>query len=288
MAPQIAQSRRKPVAYETLLIDTTDRVQTIALNRPERLNAWTRQMQTELKDAMYAAGEDAGVRAIILTGTGRGFCAGADIENLQAIGQGQSAGVSDRSLKARRAPDGGSELPDFQLVHSYFPSIPKPIIAAINGPCAGLGLVIALYCDLRFAADNATFTTAFAMRGLIAEHGISWLLPRLCGPANAFDILGSARKFRGAEAKELGVVNRVYPADQLMAETRNYARMLAETVSPRSLAIIKRQLWEAQFQTLAEATVRGNYEMELSFGTEDFKEGVAHFVEKRPARFTGR
>jgi len=276
------------VSYETLLIDTADRVRTITLNRPERLNAWTRQMQSELKDAMFAAGEDAGVRAIILTGAGRGFCSGADIENLQAIQAGGGGSVSDRALKPRRAPAGGSELPDFQLVHSYFPSIPKPIIAAINGPCAGLGLVMALYCDLRFAADNATFTTAFAMRGLIAEHGISWLLPRLCGPQNAFDVLVSARKFKGSEAKELGVVNRVYPVDQLMAETRSYARMLAETVSPRSAAVIKKQLWEAQFQTLAEATVRGNYEMELSFGTEDFKEGVAHFVEKRPARFTGR
>jgi enoyl-CoA hydratase/carnithine racemase len=278
-----------PVAYETLLVDTTDRVRTITLNRPERLNAWTRQMQTDLKDAMFAAGEDEGVRAIILTGAGRGFCAGADIENLQAIGSGQAGQtVSDRSLRARRPPAMGSELPDFQLVHSYFPSIPKPIIAAINGPCAGLGLVIALYCDLRFAAEDATFTTAFAMRGLIAEHGISWLLPKLCGPANAFDILVSARKFKGAEAERLGVVNRAFPQAQLMGEVCNYARMLAETVSPRSAAVIKRQLWEAQFHTLAEATVRGNYEMELSFGTEDFKEGVAHFVEKRPARFTGR
>ncbi len=278
-----------PLAYETLLVDTADRVRTITFNRPERLNAWTRQMQTELKDAMFAAGEDEAVRAIILTGAGRGFCAGADIENLQAIGSGQGGQtVSDRSLRARRAPAMGSELPDFQLVHSYFPSIPKPIIAAINGPCAGLGLVIALYCDLRFAAEDATFTTAFAMRGLIAEHGISWLLPKLCGPSNAFDILVSARKFKGAEAERLGVVNRAFPQAQLMGEARNYARMLAETVSPRSAAVIKRQLWEAQFQTLAEATVRGNYEMELSFGTDDFKEGVAHFVEKRPARFTGR
>jgi enoyl-CoA hydratase/carnithine racemase len=276
------------MTFDNLLIERDAAVAIITFNRPKVLNALNTHTLSELSSAMASFKNDPDVRAIVLTGAGRGLCAGADIENLQAIGQGQSAGVSDRSLKARRAPTGGSELPDFQLVHSYFPSIPKPIIAAINGPCAGLGLVVALYCDLRFAADTATFTTAFAMRGLIAEHGISWLLPRLCGPANAFDILGSARKFRGAEAKELGVVNRVYPADQLMAETRGYARMLAETVSPRSLAIIKRQLWEAQFQTLAEATVRSNYEMELSFGTEDFKEGVAHFVEKRPARFTGR
>ena len=131
------------------------------------------------------------------------------------------------------------------------------------------------------------FTTAFAQRGLIAEHGVSWLLPRLVGLPAAMDLLCSARKFRAPEALSLGLVSRVIPDDKLMAETRAYARLLADTVSPRSVAVMKRQIWEAEFQTLAEATVQANHEMELSFQTADFKEGVAHFLEKRAARFTG-
>jgi enoyl-CoA hydratase/carnithine racemase len=274
------------MAEPTILVDTADRVRTLTLNRPDRLNAWTRDMHVELKDAMHDAAGDPEVRAIILTGAGRGFCAGADMGNLQTIGATGTA--AERSARARPVPAGGSALPDFRMTYSYFPSIPKPIIAAINGPCAGLGLVMALYCDLRFAAENAVFTTAFAARGLIAEHGISWLLPKLVGLSNALDLLMSARKFRAPEALSLGMVNRVLPDASLMAETRTYARLLAETVSPRSTAVMKRQVWEAQFQNLAEATAAANHDMELSFGSADFKEGVAHYVEKRAPRFTGR
>ena len=148
--------------------------------------------------------------------------------------------------------------------------------------------MIPLYADLRFAAESAVFTTAFAQRGLIAEHGVSWLLPRLVGLPAALDLLCSARKFRAPEALSLGLVSRVIADDKLLAETRAYARLMADTVSPRSVAVMKRQVWEAEFQTLAEATVQANHEMDLSFQTADFKEGVAHFLEKRAARFTGR
>jgi enoyl-CoA hydratase/carnithine racemase len=273
------------MAYETVLYDVADRLCTITLNRPERLNAWTRQMHFDLKHAMYRAGADPEVRAIILTGAGRGFCAGADMGGLQAIQAGGATG--DRSTQAEADLPGGSALAEFRMNYSYFPSIPKFIVAAINGPCAGLGLVIPLYADLRFAAESAVFTTAFAQRGLIAEHGVSWLLPRLVGLPAAMDLLCSARKFRAPEALALGLVSRVISDDKLLAETRAYARLLTDTVSPRSVAVIKRQLWEAQFQTLSEATVQANHEMELSFQTADFKEGVAHFLEKRAARFTG-
>lgn len=274
------------MAYETVLYDVTDRICTITLNRPDKLNAWTRQMHLDLKDAMQTAGSDADVRAIILTGAGRGFCAGADMGGLQAIQAG--AGNSDRSTKARSDLPGGSTLAEFRMNYSYFPAIPKFIIAAINGPAAGLGFVIPLYADLRFAAESAVFTTAFAQRGLIAEHGVSWLLPRLVGLPVALDLLCSARKFRAPEALSLGLVNRVIADDKLMGETRAYARLLSDTVSPRSVSVMKRQLWESSFQTLSEATVQANHEMELSFQTEDFKEGVAHFLEKRAARFTGK
>ena len=273
------------MAYDTVLYDVADRICTITLNRPDKLNAWTRQMHLELKEAMHEAGADSEVRAIILTGAGRGFCAGADMGGLQAIGSGASA---DRSTKVQEGLPGGSTLPEFRMNYSYFPTIPKFIIAAINGPAAGLGMVIPLYADLRFAGESAVFTTAFAQRGLIAEHGVSWLLPRLVGLPTALDLLCSARKFRAPEALAMGLVNRVIPDDKLLAEARAYATLLANTVSPRSVAVMKRQLWEAQFQTLAEATVQANHEMELSFQTSDFKEGVAHYLEKRAARFTGR
>jgi enoyl-CoA hydratase/carnithine racemase len=273
------------MAYDTVLYEVADRICTITLNRPEKLNAWTRQMHLDLRDAMQKAGGDHNVRAIILTGAGRGFCAGADMGGLQAIGAG---GAVDRSTNSQTDLRGGSTRAEFRMTYSYFPAIPKFIIAAINGPAAGLGFVIPLYADLRFAGESAVFTTAFAQRGLIAEHGVSWLLPRLIGLPAALDLLCSARKFRAPEALSLGLVNRVIADDKLLAETRAYARLLADTVSPRSVAVMKRQVWEAEFQSLAEATVQANHEMELSFQTADFKEGVAHFLEKRAARFTGR
>jgi enoyl-CoA hydratase/carnithine racemase len=176
----------------------------------------------------------------------------------------------------------------FRKVYSYFPAVPKPIIAAINGPCAGLGLVIALYADVRFASEAAVFTTSFSRRGLVAEHGVSWLLPRLIGMARAADLLFSARRVSAREAGEMGLVNRVFPSDDFEGEVMAYARMLATEVSPRSLAEIKRELWNAQFQTLGEAIDAANGDMAASFTSEDFKEGVAHFFEKRAPAFTGR
>jgi enoyl-CoA hydratase/carnithine racemase len=170
----------------------------------------------------------------------------------------------------------------------YLMSIRKPVIAAINGPCAGIGLVFTLYCDLRFAASEAKFTTAFAQRGLIAEHGISWLLPRITGTAHALDVLFSARKFSAEEAARIGMINRVFPQENFLPAVLDYAHHLATTVSPRSMAVMKAQIWKSLFQDLSDAIAIGDAEMQKSFATEDFKEGVAHFVEKRPAKFTGR
>ena len=164
----------------------------------------------------------------------------------------------------------------------------RPRLAAINGVAVGLGFVLPLYCDLRIAADTARFGTAFAQRGLIAEHGVSWMLPRLIGMGNATDLLYSARLVQADEALRMGLVNRIVSAGDLMSEVRAYAEHLANNVSPRSLRIMKQQLYEDQFQTLAESIDRANDAMIPSFGCEDFREGVAHFVEKRQARFTGR
>src|SRR4029077_9433655 len=166
--------------------------------------------------------------------------------------------------------------------------VTKPVIAAINGPVVGLGLVIALYCDLRLASDAARFSTAFAQRGLIAEYGMAWMLPRLVGLANALDLLLSARMIDAAEAMRVGLGNQVFPQDVFLEKAKDYARELASNVSPRSVRVIKRQVYEAMFQTLAEGFEASEREMVASLQCEDFKEGIAHFLEKRAPSFTGK
>ncbi len=272
------------MAYTDILYRVEDGVAVVTLNRPNKLNAWRGKMERDVRVAMRAAADDDTVRVIVFTGAGRGFCAGADMDMLQdtvAAGEVQTSG-------ARPPAFDDNVRDDFKRQYAFFPAVPKPIIAAINGPCAGLGLVMALYADLRIASDTAVFTTSFARRGLIAEHGISWLLPRLVGIAHATDLLFSARVVRAPEALAMGLVNRVIPSPEFEDEVIAYARMLATEVSPRSLSEMKREIWNAQFQTLGEAIDAANADMQKSFTSEDFKEGVAHFVEKRAPAFTGR
>ena len=278
------------MSADEILYDVSDRIATITMNRPDRLNAYTPAMGEQMRAAMRRATDDPGVRVIVLTGAGKGFCAGADMNNLNTISsRGRSQGEGGNAAEAAAgAPFDPNSSPDFQTQHSYFPAVPKPVLAAINGACAGLGMVYALYCDMRFASREARFTTAFARRGLIAEHGISWTLARVAGHAAALDLLMSARKFDADEALKLGVVDRVLPGEQLMDAVRAYAADLAANVSPRSMGVIKRQLWEVGQVPLRQAIEIGNREMLGSFASDDFREGVAHFVEKRPAAFTGR
>jgi enoyl-CoA hydratase/carnithine racemase len=276
--------------YQEILYEVVDRIATVTLNRPARLNAWTPVMEREVADAFKHAEADDQVRALILTGAGRGFCAGADMQNLDAMsGGGANMDAVEKSLRERfKGPQRADTLPDFQKTYSYFPAVTKPVIAALNGPTVGLGMVLPLYCDMRFASDQAKFSTAFSRRGLIAEYGISWMLPRLVGLGNALDLLFSARLIDAAEALRMGLVNRVIPHANLMDEVRAYAKELATMVSPRSLRVIKRQVYHSLFQSLGEAIDVANTELLQSFRSEDFKEGVAHFVEKRPPAFTGK
>ena len=288
--------------YKEIMYVVNDKVACITLNRPDRLNAWTPRMSLEVRDALHAAAGDDDVRVIILTGAGRGFCAGADMNELSdASDQGLSAlnGNEDAEqavgiisgIQTEESLDPANQYAarsDFRKRYSYLQSIPKPIIAAINGPAAGLGLIMTLYCDIRFASEKAKFTTAFARRGLIAEHGISWILPRTVGMANALDLLFSARLIDAREALDMGLVNRVMPEATFMEQVMAYATEMAAMVSPRSLGIMKKQIYEAQFQTLAEATVIADEGLLRSLESEDFKEGVAHFLEKRAPNFTGR
>jgi enoyl-CoA hydratase/carnithine racemase len=266
--------------WQEILYQVQDRVATITLNRPEKLNAWTVVMAGELREALTAAEADEGVRAIIITGAGRGFCSGADMSRLAAAAAGKS------TLGAPPAPTEGIEA-NFAQRLSYMLAVKKPILAAINGPVAGVGLVVTFYCDMRYMAAGTKLTTAFARRGLIAEHGIAWLLPRLIGPMNALDLLYTARSVEAAEAEKMGLV-RVLPAEGFREAVQAHAADIANLSSPRSTRIIKKQVYEAMFQSLAQATAIANREQEICRDTEDFREGVAHFLEKRQPNFTGR
>ncbi len=270
------------MTYQHILYEVREKIATITLNRPDRMNAWTPIMEHDVRHAMEAAAGDDDVRVIVLTGAGRAFCAGADMDALQGLDP------SDIRRAENVPPFDMNRRPDWQTRYGYYPSIPKPVIGMLNGAAAGIGLVHALYCDLRFAADNTVFTTAFARRGLIAEHGIGWMLPRIVGHANALDLLMSARRVSSEEALRINLVNRIYPPEQLREETYAYARDLADFVSPSAIAVIKRQLYDVPFQTLAEATIDANREMVVALCGSDFREGVASFIEKRPPRFTGR
>ena len=277
--------------YPDILYAVKDRVATITLNRPDRLNAYTDRLATSLKHAFADAAQDSAVRVIVLTGAGRGFCAGADMDLLQGI---QSSGTrealppADNELaprfKSGLGPDLDKDFGDMKRF-AYFMRTKKPIIAAINGPAAGIGLIMALYADVRFMSDKAVMTTSFSQRGLIAEHGISWLLPRLVGPANALDLLLSSRRISASEAKDMGLVNKVFAADTFMENVLAYAHVLADTVSPRSMAVMKAQVWKSYFQDFGEALVTADAEMPPSFKWPDFKEGVAHFLQKRAPKF---
>ncbi|MEQ9316015.1 MAG: enoyl-CoA hydratase [Henriciella sp.] len=269
-------------AFKEIKAKTEDGILTITLNRPDRLNAWTGTMEAEVQQVVRAAGKDDAVRVIVVTGEGRGFCAGADMAGLQSI---QGSGEAREATKVDRS----NPIEDlYPGRFGYLYACPKPIIAAINGACAGIGLIFSLYADLRYAAEEAKFTTAFAQRGLIAEHGIAWLLPRLIGEANALDLLFTARKFSGAEAAQLGLVNAAYPSSELMGEVHLVARHLATQVSPRSVEVMKRQVRETYFQNFEQSLEVADKEMAGSFKTFDFKEGVDSFVERRPPAFQGR
>jgi enoyl-CoA hydratase/carnithine racemase len=262
---------------EFLLKDVDEGVALLTLNRPGRMNAWTAAMEDEYFTALEQCASDANVRAIVVTGAGRAFCAGADMQDLQALGNGNAAG---------QGHEHGHDHADSERRAQTFPlSIPKPIIAAVNGACAGIGLVQALMCDLRFAADDAKLTTAFARRGLVAEHGISWILPRLVGPAHALDLLLSARVVLGREAAAMGLVNRSLARERVLEEALAYARELVVNCSPASLATIKRQVHSDLQRNLSDALHEADRLMLRSFAEPDFVEGVNSFLERREPRF---
>lgn len=245
-------------------------VAVVTLNNPDRLNAWSSAMSAAFFSRLEECRQDPAVRVVVVTGAGRGFCPGADMDALNQIRANPAGGAGPAT--------GGGRFSD--LV-----AYPKPIIAAINGAVAGVGLVMALFCDLRFAASGVKITTAFSRRGLIAEYGSSWVLPKLIGVPRALDLLLSGRVITSDEALAMGLVNGVVPADELMAHVMAYAGDLAENCCPTSWAIMKRQVygdWELDPDT---ATTNAIRLMNESVQRQDFQEGVQSYLDKRAPQF---
>ena len=269
--------------YDQILYEVDDPVATITLNRPDSLNGWTDRMGREVRHAVARAEADATVVGIVITGAGRAFCAGADLKVLSSISEDGTMEAAGEDLPA--APEPAGRPADLDGAYTYLLGCPKPIIAAINGPCAGMAVPIALSCDLRFMAEDGVMLTAFAQRGLIAEWGLSWLLPRIVGAGHAIDLLISSRKVTGTEAAAMGLVNKALPADQVLAHSQQYVRELAERCSPTSISIMKRQVYEQLHAGLGPAELDSRQRMVESFSRPDFKEGVQSFLEKRSPSF---
>nr|WP_051637592.1 enoyl-CoA hydratase-related protein [Rhodococcus sp. UNC363MFTsu5.1] len=252
---------------ELVLTANCGAVRVLTFNRPARLNAWTEELEDQYFDRLEAAADDRAVRAIVVTGAGRGFCSGADLGNLAGVG-----GVSRTEQVRLRRPR------DLPL------TIRKPIIGAINGVAAGLGFVEALYCDVRFGGPATRFTTAFARRGLIAEYGIAWLLPRVVGHSRAADLLLSSRMVDAAEAHRIGLIDHFVDGDVLGAAI-GYANDLAAQCSPQSMATIKAQLSRHVDQVYRDAVAESETLMHASFQGPDLGEGIASHLEHRAPNF---
>lgn len=268
---RVAEPAAPAVLYEV----RDSGVAVLTFNRPERMNAWGGGLAAAFYAAIDKAEADSAVRAIVVTGSGRAFCAGADMGDLSSI--------SDASVDSTGSTDMDKLVGER---HPHFvTTLCKPVIAAINGACAGYGLTQALMCDVRFAAAGAKFTTSFARRGLIAEYGISWILPRLVGQSVALDLLLSGRVFYAEEAAELGLVKEVVPPEELLSRAIGYAEDMAANCAPSSMAVIKQQVYSDSMRDVTEASAAAEKLMHESMGRPDFIEGITAFFEKRPPNF---
>ena len=263
-------------APDPVLCEITDSgVAVLTFNHPERMNAWGGGMATAFYSCLDRTEADPAVRAVVVTGSGRAFCAGADMGDLSTI----------RSTTVDTAGDTDVDKLVGERHPHFVTTLHKPIIAAINGACAGIGLTQALMCDVRFAVRGAKFTTSFARRGLIAEYGISWILPRIVGAGAALDLLLTGRVFLAEEAAELGLVKEALPAEELLPRAIAYAEDIAANCAPSSLAVIKQQVYADTMRDVFEASAVAEKLMQESMLRPDFIEGITSFFEKRPPNF---
>jgi enoyl-CoA hydratase/carnithine racemase len=258
--------------------EVSDGIATITLSRPHRLNAWTGRMHTEYRWCVARAEDDTATSVIVVTGEGRAFCAGADAAALE--GHIEKGGY-DPGTPGPMATPGYGVRPEFDANFAFHFGLTKPVVAAINGPAAGVGLVLACYTDIRFAAAGAKLTAAHGKLGLPAEYGLSWLLPRLVGVARAAELLLSSRIFLAEEAHEMGLVHKVCEPDDVLARATEYARNLAATVAPSSLAETKRQLYADLHRDVASAVTDSEELLNRMTREPDYREGVRAWLEKR-------
>ena len=273
--------------FETILYEIENKILTITLNRPERLNAYTGQMQTDLIEAFNKAGKDDDIRVIIVTGAGRGFCAGADLgaggntfNREVRNNKGETEGIKDDPEWMR---DGGG-----RTTLAIF-DCPKPVIAAFNGPAVGVGVTMTLPMDIRIASEEAKFGFVFARRGLVPEAASSWFLPRVVGINKALEWTFSGRVFSPEEAKEGGLIRSIHPANELLEEANKIAQEIVENTSPVSVAMTRQMLWKllGADHPMEAHKVDSRAIYELGQGG-DAKEGVESFLEKRSPEFPSK
>jgi enoyl-CoA hydratase/carnithine racemase len=266
--------RETPRMADHVRYEIADPVAIITLDRPDALNAFTHEMLADIRRCVEAASADPAVVGIVITGAGRGFCAGLDAGVLQATTAGGSG--------TRPPATGDHDLPG---LFSYLLQQPKPVIAAVNGVTAGGGFVLATMCDLRFASSDASFLSIFTKRGLIAEHGTTWTLPRLIGTGHALDVLWSSRRIEAAEALQLGLVERLTAPEELLDAATGYIAELAATVSPAALADTKRLVYDHGGAELRAALVQAEAMTYAALDRPDATEGAAALVERRAPSF---
>jgi enoyl-CoA hydratase/carnithine racemase len=283
------QAREEGMNFAEIIYDKSDRIATVTFNRPEKMNAWTPTMGAETRSALLDADRDPTIGAIIVTGAGRAYCAGADMGGLSEISSGRASATGGGSgpspdqeewLRAQR--------PDYRNQYAYVLGLSKPVIGAINGACVGLGFTTCLYQDIRIASENARMGLIFVQRGLAIEHGSSWMLSRIVGVARAVELAVTGRLVDAEEALRIGLVYRVVPQAKLMETAREVAGHIANKCSPLGVSEAKKLVWRHLFTDLATAIREDDESMTLMTRSEDFKEGVRAFIEKRPAKYQGR
>ena len=265
--------------FDKITYEVNRGVALVTLNNPARRNAWGGRMSVEYRWALYHAHTDDSVRVVVVTGIGDDFCVGADTSELSTI---ESAGGAYQKAQLELPPYPETAPEAFRRNHAYPWCIEKPVIAAVNGRCAGVGFIVASYADLRFGTRNSVLKTAFSKLGLPAEYGLGWILPRIMGKANAMQILLEGDKFSGEEGLRLGWLQKLYEPDQLLEETLRYAQKLAKESSSYSLSCMKRQLNFDAEGGFSDAYTRSVTDMNAALTHPDFKEGLRALKEKRP------